>query len=106
MIYLLLINSFAIFGVYASTRDGMILEFVNNFATKWICKAFFRFYKDPEIVSKKATFILKPLFDCPPCMASIWGLPFALLHPLSIWPLVYLFALSGFNYVIMKLINR
>jgi fatty acid desaturase len=65
-----------------------------------------KYNDDAEKTGETASFILKPLFDCPPCMASVWGIPFALLHPLSIWTLVYLFALSGFNYIVMKIISK
>jgi hypothetical protein len=45
----------------------------------------------------------KPLFDCPPCMASVWGLLgwFYLMPGLAIVP--YLLVLCGVNALISKL---
>lgn len=120
MIDHLIINSLLIFGVHASTRDRMIFGFVTKFANKWVVRFFLWAYKDGKIIdepindypdridaTEKAgnttAIILKPLFDCPPCMASVWGIPFVLIQPLSIWSVVYLFALSGINYIIIKL---
>lgn len=126
MIEHLLINSFLIFGIHASTRDGMIFGFITKFVNRWIVRFFLWAYKDgkpnrivvnhpdfPDILdygvidaTEKAgnttAIILKPLFDCPPCMASVWGIPFVLIQPLSIWSIVYIFALSGLNNIIIK----
>ena len=118
MIEHLIINSFVIFGIYASTRDGMIFGFVAEFVTRWIMRLFvwgvektrknglIDDRKEVEAAASYTLFITKPLFDCPPCMASVWGIPFVLLHPLNIWSVVYLFALCGINYIVMKLISR
>lgn len=120
MIEHLIINSLVIFGVHASTRDGMIFGFVAEFVTKGLMKlltprtkrvsqwpgSFIDDVNLAEVAAKRTIVFIKPLFDCPPCMASVWGIPFVLLHPLNIWSAVYLFALCGINYITMKLINR
>lgn len=131
MIDHLIINSLLIFGVHAATRKNMVLSYPYGVFASCILRLFLFLYKDgkptgemiqilkrqtlkeyewvPEIrdATEKAgnttAIILKPLFDCPPCMASVWGIPFVLIQPLSIWSVVYLFALSGINYIIIKL---
>jgi hypothetical protein len=112
MIYTIVVNSLLIFGIHAITRPGMLLPMLPSYCRKPIIYIISRGNEDcsEDSIYFKAVrisnFIMKPLFDCPPCMASVWGIPFALLHPLSIWTLVYLFALSGFNYIIMKIISK
>ena len=100
MILHFLITVLFIYGVHATTRDGMIFSFaymkVFYTLTRWMDK--------PEL-------ILKPLFDCTPCMASIYGTisffvygSFQGLILLSL--VVWVFALCGFNYILNKILNR
>jgi hypothetical protein len=113
MIERLIINSLVIFGIHAASKDGQIFGFVATFAMRKSISGFTWWFAKSlplDIAEVKAvrytTILTKPLFGCPPCMASVWGIPFVLIHPLSVWTLVYLFALSGLNYIIMKLISR
>lgn len=55
--------------------------------------------------------LTKPLYNCPPCMASIHStyvywffMPFE-LHSLYIYP-IYILALSGLNYIISEKISN
>ncbi len=43
--------------VYSLTREGQLLNIVRNWFN--------------SVVTNK--FIRKPFFECPPCMASVWG---------------------------------
>lgn len=107
MIDHLIINSLVIFGIHAATRRNMILSYFHERIAAGLLYLLLKLYKKDIAKAENSTaIILKPLLDCPPCMASVWGIPFALMQPLSVWTLVYLFALSGLNYIIMKLISR
>lgn len=96
LIPLLFMASLWTFGVHCLLSQGFLLEPMGNFLerklSKWICK---------------------PLFTCPPCMASFHGVVvfftgnawFGLgLH----WYLVFIFvvALAGLNYIIGELIDK
>jgi len=82
----LVLNSLACLGVHCLTREGMILEKVANYIRLYI-----------------GEFWCKPLFDCPPCMASVWGLLgwFYLTPSLAIVP--YLLVLCGVNALTSKM---
>ena len=126
MIELLIINSLFIWGIHVIMKDGYLLsgieKLIFNKVSSLFKKPALKKYPRPSNPSRldlekwddkiilytctNANFILKPFYICPPCMASVWGLPFVLTQPISIWTLVYLFALSGFNYIIMKIISK
>lgn len=73
----LALNSLVIMGVHVLTRVGMLLNpFVND---EW------------------SDYIRKPLYDCPPCMASIWGIAGWLYLIPESNIIVYLLALCGLN---------
>jgi hypothetical protein len=82
----IVLNSLACLGVQCLTREGMLMYKVADY-----------------ISSKVGEFICKPLFDCPPCMASVWGLLgwFYLEPGLAILP--YMLVLCGVNALISKL---
>jgi len=91
----------SIYGIHASTRPGMILSWVRSIFDS----VFLKVTKSESITM----ILLKPLFDCTPCMASIYGTAIHLL----LWPqapmfvlIIWVFSLSGFNYILNKLINR
>lgn len=98
MIQHFLITVLVIYGVHASTEPRMILSGVYD-------KLFFFLsskMRNPSI-------ILKPLFDCTPCMASVYGtisffmvdsFPTPLLWNFVVW----VFSLCGFNYILNKLL--
>lgn len=96
--YQFIVTVFLIYGIHASTREDMIFSFL----WRWVFIGMTR-------MQIKPTHVLKPLFDCTPCMASVWGtiafwvweLPYGFLG----W-LTWVFTLAGFNYLINKLINR
>ena len=60
-------------------------------------------FKDTNVIM----FILKPLYDCTPCMASFWGtISFVIYDKMDyIYLPVWVFALSGFNYILNKLLK-
>ena len=98
--FIFLINSLVIYGVFASTGEGMILGFVQRWTT-------YNIYLPPiKSGEKEIAFWTKPLWNCPACMASVYGTAGFYFTDLSWWWLpVYVFALSGFCYLISKLIK-
>lgn len=83
MIQLLLINAFAIIGIYLACGDEMIFDK----AARWI-------------EMRIPYYWTKALFNCPTCMASVHSVfPYWLTHDLTWvnvgWYLVYIPALAG-----------
>jgi hypothetical protein len=97
MIQTFLITSLFIYGIHATTRHGMIFEFIS----KWI---------DNKILLGHVNYnkIAKVLIDCTPCMASLYGtISFVLFNPTAlIYYPIWIFCLSGFNYIVNKTMNR
>jgi len=92
-ILLVYINSKIIFGFYAATRDGNILEVVQHLCDAYLPNA------------------IKPICNCPVCMSSlhslwIW-LPAYVAIPFTWWliylHIAYIFALAGLNKIITSL---
>lgn len=51
-------------GVFVASRNGMILYPIRKYVNKLLN------FLLPEAMAK---YTAKPLFECPPCMASFWG---------------------------------
>lgn len=83
---LIVLNSLACLGIHCVTRDGMIFGTIADYIRDAI-----------------GDMTCKPLFDCPPCMASIWGIAgwFYFQPELNIIP--YLLVLCGVNALVSKL---
>lgn len=97
MILHFIITVLVIYGIKASTRQGMILFPVYVLVVRAL----------DRLMGERLDYITKPLFDCTPCMASVYGsLSYWLYSPdpsVMGW-LVWVFALCGFNYLINKVI--
>lgn len=91
---LLLINLFLIVGIWKLTEKDMLLGWLGD----WLYRILGKFWS-------------KPVYECPPCMASIWGVTFffgAKLDQLMPWyffPLHSL-ALCGLATLAMMLDNK
>lgn len=85
------------YGAHTIQQEGMILErlgklFSKTHADQWII-----------VEGKKVPkpyipfFWQKPLWTCPPCMCSVWGIPTALIVAPDLWPFlpIHLFAAAG-----------
>lgn len=91
MIHAFIVTILVIYGLHATTRGGMI------------------FYKVGEFIYKRNERLAKMLFDCTPCMASIYGTIsyFVYVYPtqdlfhLPVW----VFSLCGTNFLINRLIR-
>lgn len=95
MIEVILIGSLCILGLYAATGEGMILEFLRNFFERATNNNILRH-------------IRPALYECPICMASIWGTIVWLLlgNWFSVSWVLYVFAVAGLNYVLINLVNN
>ena len=97
MIESIVLTSLCIYAIHTATRPQMILEWlkvkVNN-----------RLLLQLDIDPEKLVYINKWLWDCPPCMATLYG-TFAFFYTdLSFnFLLVFVLAVSGLNAVIAKL---
>ena len=80
--------SLSVIGAYVAMKDGMILQFI------------------PRILRNAPWWVKKPVFDCPVCMASVWGITFSLFLPiLTIQLLLMVPAIAGLNWLIMLFVQ-
>jgi len=118
LILTFLINSLFIFGIYAITAKDMIAGFVQRlkiFKEKEPNKPFDFVHsngdispiKEYDIGKRRNDMIKKPLFNCPPCMASIWGTAGFIYTGIG-WEywVVWVLSLAGFNYIVNKLLDK
>lgn len=86
LFHAIVINALVCLGVHVLTREGMLLGSFAEYTRAVI-----------------GEFWCKPLFDCPPCMASVWGLiGWLYLNP-AMQLIPYLLLLCGVNALINKL---
>lgn len=86
LICLGLINSLFIWGIHCSFSDGFIFHGVGKVMERTI-----------------GTTLCKPLFGCPPCQSSVYGIAgYWLYFGLSWLMIPYVICLCGFNYVIKE----
>ena len=86
MIEALILNSVFIIGLWTVCKEGMLLGWVRDLDI-------------PEMLQK-------PLFLCPPCMASVWGTLGWLVSDVSLlmW-FPYVVILAGLNAIIVNVID-
>lgn len=83
----LVLNSLLCLGVHLLTDEGMLLEYPAD-----VLRAFI------------GDFPCKPLFDCLPCMASVWGIVgWYAFDMVEINPIVYMLCLCGVNWFTAKI---
>jgi hypothetical protein len=100
MIAYFFITVLVIYGIHGSTRAGMVFS-VDRLYDKlgnWL---------ENNTIDK----IYKPLFDCTPCMASVYGtIAYFFIVEFSLDRLLFLpvwvFSISGFNYILNKFMNK
>lgn len=103
MLYILITSAW-IYGFHILFQEGYILE-------SW-AKAFIEVGDDR--VQERRAWIAKPLFDCPICMSSVWGLiwvflglPLCFHDTLPLRLLIpFIMCLCGFNTIISKLTTK
>ena len=107
LLFLLVVNAFVVYGVYAVTEyclctvkdiEGKPIKKIDreNSNILW----FMAYYGDKLL----PYWITKPLYNCPVCMSSIWGLWYWLFHPQEVtqikyW-IFYTLALAGVCWLI------
>lgn len=93
LIQYLLLNSLWIFGFSKLFDAGMIFSKIDVEFSLW--------------VSPKWAWIQKPVYSCPPCMASIHGISGFFLSGLDVSHLpIYLISLIGLNTLLQSIIYR
>jgi len=101
-ILLLILGTCWCWGVFTLFHEGYILERLGNKFRKY------KHWAGPKCLQEgyKGTWYSKPLFDCPPCMASVHGfLVSAIYYEFHIYPmLAYMICLCGLNFVIKSIL--
>jgi len=84
-------NCLLIIGLHKITREGMLLEKVGTWSVKYF-----------------GSFWSNPITECPPCMASVWGILFYFLFVNAGFLILpfYLVALAGLNYLVMHNLDK
>lgn len=74
-IWISLVMTFCTLSVYSLTREGQLFEFVRNIFKGIIYAILEQFATCQNVLAirKIEKYINKPFFECPPCMASVWG---------------------------------
>jgi hypothetical protein len=95
MLEIVIFGALCVLGLYAAMGEGMILEKL---------KDFFERITDNKILRN----IRPALYECPICMASIWGTVVWFVMDNSFNPLwvLYVFGVAGFNYVTVNIIHN
>ena len=87
MISILFIHAFAVMGIYGLLSDGMLFGWLGNYLRYHL-----------------GDFWSKPICDCPPCMASVYGIPVGVYYfGASLHMIGYVLALSGLLYVFARI---
>ncbi len=95
MVDLVVFGALCVLGLYAAMGEGMILEKLRDF---------FEWGTDNKVLR----YVRPALYECPICMASIWGTVVWLIigGDLNAPWVLYVFAVAGFNYVIVNITNN
>jgi len=94
---LLVVGSFWCWGVFTLFYDGYVLDKIGDLLRK---------ENDDSPPKIKGTWYSKPLFDCPPCMASIHGfLISAIYYDWLIYLMgAYMICLCGLNFIVKSIL--
>lgn len=95
MLETVIFGALCVLGLYISMGEKMILEWFGNtmerMSNNWILRP------------------LRPaLYECPICMASIWGTVvwLTLGNPINAQWSLYVFAVAGFNYIVTSIMDN
>jgi hypothetical protein len=97
MIELALILSLQITAIYVCFQEGMLLGWLRIIWANWL---------DKYLGSKISRYVQKPIWDCLPCMASVWTLLLVLRYthdPITILQLILI--VCGINVLIDKTLD-
>ena len=100
MIGQIAVFSLIITGIYTSFQEGNIFSFIRVFYANIFDKAFGR---------KASRYIQKPLWDCLPCMGSIWTILLSWIVTENVtWRIdvLLILAVCGLNLIIDRIIDR
>lgn len=105
LLFAVILASATCCGIHIVTREGMIFGFVERV---------FAYLRDAEeweslydrAVVRLAVGVSKPLSECPPCMASIWGtMTLLVLETPLLWLVPAVLAVSFCNYAAMAFVD-
>lgn len=95
MIDIVIFGALCVLGLYAAMGEGMILESLKHLFER--------------VTNHRLLRWIRPaLYECPICMASIWGTVAWLVMGMSftgLWVL-YVFAVAGFNYIMVNITDN
>jgi hypothetical protein len=94
-------NSLIILGLYIAAKHEKIGNKIDKTHSEILW--FLSFYPEKYLGRKWS----KPLFGCPGCMASVWGMTYYLTFVGLNWAIVpHILAVCGLNVVLYAVINR
>lgn len=95
MLSTVIFGALCVMGLYAAMGEGMILEKL---------RVLFERATDNKVLK----YIRPALYECPICMASIWGTVVWLVigNPLGAYWVLYVFGVAGFNYVVLQFMDE
>lgn len=94
MVNTVILGALCVLGLYAAMGERMVLQWLRDFFDR--------------ITDNRVLRYIRPaLYECPVCMASIWGSVVWLIlgNKFTIAWVLYVFAVAGLNYVILNLIS-
>ncbi len=93
MIQVIVVVSLMITGVFIAFQQGNVFSFIRVWCANQLDKA---------LGLKWSRYVQKPLWDCLPCMASVWGVAFGFVF-LSDWRIIIVvLAVCGLNALFAK----
>jgi hypothetical protein len=93
---ILMVSALWCWGVFTLFHDGYFLDWFGNY---------FRREDDNSPPNYKGTWFTKPLFDCPPCMASFHGGIIGLWYFGLDWSVLpFVICLCGLNFIVKSIL--
>lgn len=95
MVETVVFGALCVLGLYAAMGEGMILEGLRDLFER-------------ATNNRVLKYIRPALYECPICMASVWGTVAWIVmgNPFNAMWVLYVFAVAGFNYVIVNMISN
>jgi hypothetical protein len=94
MLETVVFGALCVLGLYAAMGEGMVLKWLRDLLER--------------VTNNRILKYIRPaLYECPICMASIWGTAVWLItgNTFSLLWVLYVFGIAGFNYVTINLIS-
>lgn len=94
----ILLTSLWCLGFYKAFDDNMVFSFIRKYLISYR-------WSSPEFKPKYVHWIWKPIFDCPPCMASLHGFIafFIFYGTIDFRVIPFIFCVSGLNWLLSSI---